>query len=103
MALPVELKAIVSTLRSGQSAELSGYPISEGDYDFSICGSILPLRRFPNWGFQIFFKFFLKILLPHLRLASTLTPHLPCFGSTHPPVDFAVTPSNERLCSLRKR
>src|SRR5258708_20908499 len=42
--VPRQLKAIVSTLRRGQSAGLSGYPTSEGDYDFSICGSILPLR-----------------------------------------------------------
>src|SRR5881628_1938455 len=42
-AVPVELKGIVSTLRRGQSAGLSGYPTSEGDYDFSICGLILPL------------------------------------------------------------
>ena len=29
-----QLKVIVSTLRGGQSAGLSGYPTSEGDYDF---------------------------------------------------------------------
>jgi len=45
-----QLKVIVSTLRRGQSAGLSGYPTSEGDYDFSICGSILPPRGFSLAG-----------------------------------------------------
>jgi hypothetical protein len=41
-----QLKVIVSTLRRGQSAGLSGYPTSEGDYRLSICGLILSPRIF---------------------------------------------------------
>src|SRR2546426_3033218 len=51
-------KAIVSTLRRGQSAGLSGYPTSEGDYDFSICGSILPPWRLSElWRSELFADF----------------------------------------------
>jgi hypothetical protein len=41
-------KVVVSTLRRGQSAGLSGYPTSEGDYRLSNCCLILPLQGFPN-------------------------------------------------------
>ena len=59
MAFPVELKVIVSTLRRGQSAGLSGYPTSEGDYDFQFCGSILPPQGLPElWCSELFADFF---------------------------------------------
>ena len=60
--VPVEPKAIVATLRGGQSAGLSGYATSEGDYRLSICNQIVA----PYWGTaspffpEIFFKFFFR-------------------------------------------
>jgi hypothetical protein len=68
--VPRQLKVIVSTLRRGQSAGLSGYPTSEGDYDFSICGLILSPRIFLFVGFLQLSSFFVSDLTRALLLST---------------------------------
>jgi hypothetical protein len=43
--IPSNQKRIVSTLRRGQSAGLSGYPTSEGEYQLLICSPSISLKR----------------------------------------------------------